>query len=461
MLQSVKKLLLILLALAGVQRAEAFSLIGPYESWMVREIGYQIDGDLGGPMDLGEEFRQNVPVLTYGFDASFLDFFGQDGVRAVEAAIGILNRLPAVSQMSPDLHEFPLDTRRFNFQAAALGIVDLKTWTLSQMLEEMGVAGAERWVWTLRSRRNIGGDTFEYITIHRNYDPLTLRQTPYVNGTLYTYQVIQTYAQPETWEAVPLTVDPTAPSITTVAALGGVNGGFSDPRGLSIIYNSGLFYDGLTRDDVGALRYLYSPQNINMENLTNAISGTGNPWSPVIGGTNTGTNLNLVVTALRPGIDKIAFQRVNYDSLLGQFFTNEVNYTDVYITNSTRRTQTVKRALSTPDIIFAASDIGPATGPPNLLGRTLDFDVASSNTVTAGLVGPGTIRLPIVVTYSKIHPYWVNIDPGSEEVATKGITWGYYDGSTNAPIIFPSGSSIHELEAQVLQHSQSNPYRLP
>src|SRR5882762_2638698 len=84
-------------------------------------IGYQIDGsDVFAPMNLGEEYRWNSGSITYGYDPSFLNYFGQAGVEAVEDAIRIINALPAMSQLSADLSEFPLDTRRFNHQAEAL-----------------------------------------------------------------------------------------------------------------------------------------------------------------------------------------------------------------------------------------------------------------------------------------------------------------------------------------------------
>lgn len=55
------------------------------------------DGNIGGPMALGEEYRWNMPIITYGFDKSFLDYFGRPGVDAVEAAIQVINDLPPAS----------------------------------------------------------------------------------------------------------------------------------------------------------------------------------------------------------------------------------------------------------------------------------------------------------------------------------------------------------------------------
>ncbi len=130
MLQSVKKLIWALLVVAGAEQAVAFSLIGTFEAWQTPDVGYNFPvpptpytaGEAGGPKNLGEEYRWNTPTIVFGFDPTFLEFFGQKGVEAVEAAFTILNDLPAASEMSADLHEFPLDTRRFNYQASALQI---------------------------------------------------------------------------------------------------------------------------------------------------------------------------------------------------------------------------------------------------------------------------------------------------------------------------------------------------
>ena len=54
--------------------ARAFSLLGPYASWMDEAKSFrQPGGDIGGPMNIDEGYRWNVPVVTYGFDASFLE----------------------------------------------------------------------------------------------------------------------------------------------------------------------------------------------------------------------------------------------------------------------------------------------------------------------------------------------------------------------------------------------------
>ena len=73
--------------------ARAFSLIGPYASWMDEAKSFRQPGrDIGGPMNFGEGHRWNVPVVTYGFDASFLEYFGSNGVAEVERAIAHYTR---------------------------------------------------------------------------------------------------------------------------------------------------------------------------------------------------------------------------------------------------------------------------------------------------------------------------------------------------------------------------------
>ncbi len=464
MLRPLKTVLLISWLAAGIEGAKAFSLLGPYDTWQVQTIGYNLPfgADSGGPMNLGEEYRWNTPKVTYGYDQSFLDYFGSDGVAAVEKAIKLLNDLPAVSQMSPDLSEFLVDTRRYNYQASALGLFDLKSYALSALLEEMGLACPERYVWTLRSRVVINNIPF-YTTIKRNFDPVTLAPSSYINGTLYTYSILQTFANPDIWEAVDLVVDPYAPTITSVISLADISGGTVDFRGLFDTFSFGLFFDNLTRDDIGALRYIYSKSNFNVENLPpGATPGSdGSPWTPP-----GGTNQALVAQALRPGVDKLQFVRVDFDSLLGQFIPMTNSYTDTYYTNGTPQQQSVERVITQPDIVFGAQDVGvDMQGVPFLFGRTLasaggyiNNDAINGSTT---LPGPGQIQPPIQIVFNKIGPYFLNSPGGGEGDAFVGFTWGSYDASTNAPVLYPTGTSIHDLERRILSQAGGTPWSPP
>lgn len=512
MLRCARKLWWVLLLSVGIVRVGAFSLIGPLEAWQTSDIGYAFpdaisiasSGEVAGPKNLGEEYRWNFPTIVYGFDASFLEYFGQRGVEAVEAAIKILNALPAASEMSEDLHEFPLDTRRINYQASALRIRDMKSWTLSALLEAMGLGAPERYVYTLRSRTVINLIPV-YVTIKRNFDPITREPSAYVNGTLYTYVIQQTRIAPplDAWEAVSISVDPFQPTPSSVSAYIGMYTGAGDPRGQGVLFNPGLFYTGLTRDDAGGVKYLLRSSNLNVENLpTNSIaafssgglnsssgtSGGGLPWAPV-GGANSGqttggaaaapggaaggavagggTN-SLVDLALRPGVDKLKFARANFDSLLGAFiFTNNTVYTDTYMTKGVLRKQLVQRTMAQPDILFSAADLGIDTtsGEPFLYNRTLGFQNNEANNSAPGgtaLAGPGLIASPVEITFSKLGQFFLNIREGGELRGSRSLVWGSYDASTNAPIVFPSGVSIQDLERIVFtQNGGASPWRLP
>jgi hypothetical protein len=135
----------VLLALS-VARVGAFSLLGPYASWMTPTLGYQQPDDIGGPMDINEEYRWNVPVVTYAFDQSFLDYFGSNGVAAVEQAIGVINDLPPASSIV--LTNFLFESRRFNQVAGGQNQCDLKSATLSLLLEQLGLGQPTRYVFT-------------------------------------------------------------------------------------------------------------------------------------------------------------------------------------------------------------------------------------------------------------------------------------------------------------------------
>src|SRR5688572_28874600 len=105
---------ILILILFVSKSAFGFALLGPFAPWQVAELDYNpnplvIYGeDLGGEQNLGEEYRWAVPELTYGFDSSFLDYFGQRGVQEVDKAINFINSLPRYSQMSAGLGEYPL-----------------------------------------------------------------------------------------------------------------------------------------------------------------------------------------------------------------------------------------------------------------------------------------------------------------------------------------------------------------
>src|SRR6266850_2729588 len=199
-------------------RGVAFSLLGPYADWMDVEKGYRQPGDIGGPMNIGEGYRWNIPVITYGFSRSFLDYFGSNGVAAVESAIAVLNQLPVASTVDPQ--SYTNSVWLFNPSARSLMLFDLKSQTLHTLLEEMGLADAVRWTFCIRDFSPAGTNYFFYV-IPRNFHPLTGQSSSYVNDTLFTYRVYQSATAPSPTQifcdALEIPVDPRPPFNTAAS----------------------------------------------------------------------------------------------------------------------------------------------------------------------------------------------------------------------------------------------------
>jgi hypothetical protein len=307
MLPSLKRFLWIALLASGMQGAWAFSLLGPAanggDNWQVEAIAYNpIPGNIGappffidslatGPKNLGEEYRRNTTTMYYACDANFLDYFGSNGLAAVDQAFVILNNVftnnptgmtNGLDGYSSDLSEIPLNTLSESFQSGALGLLDLKSETLQLMVEQLGLADAVRYVWALHNRFQPGNttcpDQTTYQVIMRNFDivnsPLNQPQySPYINGSLYTYfidEICSSPAAPPNADALEILIDPLVnnPPVSS-----------SGEDNLSV----GFFYDGLTRDDVAGLRYLLSSNNINTEAVaTGSLLLTTNVSTPIV-----------------------------------------------------------------------------------------------------------------------------------------------------------------------------------
>lgn len=273
MSRSFKLFLSATLLVGGVRSSFGFALLGPVnEAYQVPAIGYNLDTDIGAPKNLGEEYRRNTPVMYYTCDANFWNYFGAKGVASVDAAFNVFNNLTGVDTWSSDLSEFPLSTTRHNYQAEALYLFDIKAWTTQLIIETLGLTEPVRYTWGIHERWLPSGTcpfNEEYFIIKRNFDPAygtsldQLKPTSYVNGVLFTYEIIEfcTAPIPPVAYCRPFPVDPLADPSTAVAEFfnfGSAFGAFS-------FSPYGLFYNGLTRDDVGGLRYLYRTNNVNFE----------------------------------------------------------------------------------------------------------------------------------------------------------------------------------------------------
>ena len=225
------------LLLAGAAGAHAFTLANGTNRVVVN--------------NLGEEYRWNSPVITYTYDESFLNYFGSNGVVAIEKAMGILNAIPPASTIATNyppasasennLWNYPVRPDRFHPRAYNDRILDIKSYALAELFGFMGLGNPEDSAFQLE---------FGSVTL-RNWDPISYGPSKYVNGTLLSWVVLgATNAQP-------FPIDVTKPIITLA--------GTTDHRVPRLA--EGKYLVAPTRDDIGGYRYLYRKDNFNMEGL--------------------------------------------------------------------------------------------------------------------------------------------------------------------------------------------------
>ncbi len=405
-------------------QVRAFSLIGPYASWMDVSKGYRQPGDIGGPMNIGEGYRWNLPVVTYGFDRSFRDYFGSNGVAAVESAFQVLNQIPSASSIN--LTNYPANVWGINYSAQAGNVIDLKTMALSLVLEHMGLASPIRYVFCIRDYQLVSGANYLFYVTERNFDPATAQPSPYINDTLFTYELLQFTPTPTLTnvfcDAVAYPPDPFAGSVSTVT---------------EFVPDVGFYAANLSQDDVGGLRYLLNGNQVNFESLLSDVLPSD-------------TNTVLVRSAYRPGIEHITFVLHPASALSGAFrpFTNQ--WTDVfYDEEDLPNYQSVKRVTTTPDILFTAHDLGP-TMLYQRTGTTNWENNADANGNFGG-AGPGVIRPLVVIALNNTIPAYYNegwsfpsnIIQG-EYTAMQLQAWASFDGSTNAPFVYPAGQVLFQ-----------------
>jgi hypothetical protein len=286
--------------------------------------------DLGAPKNLGEGFRWNTRTLYYSYDANFLNYFGAQGEVEVDKAFAMMNSLSNVSSYSPNLSEWPMNSSRVNLRAQALSLFDLKSAALTMLIEEMGLAQPDRWTWALHDRFKVGPVpcVYEYTIIERNFDPVTYQYTPFVNGVLYDYFIIDLCPlnpnpfAPLFADAVETIVDPVQASDSYVAIASGN-------------LNRGTFYTGLTRDDVGGLRYLLSTNRMVVEaaetNTPSFLVSNTNSQTLIITSNlttftaQTRTNNPFVLLGLYPNLQIVSFTQSFSNAVttnISAFFTN-------------------------------------------------------------------------------------------------------------------------------------------
>jgi hypothetical protein len=451
MLRNWKKILTGAALLAVTPWAMGFSLLGPggaqgvtAKEWQLPaqndgwDIGYDRVGDIGAPCNFGEFYRWNTPIITYAFDSSFVTYFGAEGMKAVDAAMRLLNELPHVNKMSDDLSEFPLNSAHLHYEASQLGLLDLKSSTLSIMLEQMGLDDPIRWNYAIRQRVNLPDDFGSYSITRFNFDPVSVTPSSYVNGTLWTYEI---------FEDIPNQISDAVEVLP--APLNNEEINFPVSAVTRSPINSGYYFTSLTRDDVGGLRFLLRPRNIVAEALLPDVTASGGAFSPYLGtntltnaiGGGTGTNGS---EGLRGGVGKLKFRKVI--AFQAPFKQVSYRYRDQFVTtNGVTLKQSVTRTLVAPDITFAADDTFPAmvtrTGTENWINNETLNGIAPRG-------GPGVIAPPVVITFNNaprilgnVTPFFVTepfiTDTNARNAGLLGPLWASFDGTTNAPVIYP------------------------
>lgn len=439
------------LALAGlVPVLHAFSPVGPAAgvSWQTTANGYQQAGDVVSPRPLQECYRWSSPVVCYRINESVSAYWGPRGVQAIRDAVQVMNVLPAASSLV--VTNYPLDAKRINYSAQAKGLLDVKTVTLWSILETVGVGDSIRWTWAIRDHTDVNNVLASASVIHRNYDPVTLQPSSYVNGTLYTYEIVHT-ANPHVADAKEVQRVPSQRNNTPLAAE-------------ETLIGIGEFAGRLTRDDVGALKYMYEPRfdRKRKETLTTDVaiggSGDGQWYVPFdIGGTNYITYWDpfmarqvtnaVMTTGWRVGVDKLQFQE--YNDSLGA--SNTFQYVDsVWNDSGIKTTQNVIRrvAQTAADIEFQVGDVGFTGNDKPIIVLRVDNPTRFVNymAINSGAFteGPGIIHGPIQITFNSLLPsLWNGGSRYLNEFNARIVeSWGVFDGSTNVPVYFDnSGTS--------------------
>jgi hypothetical protein len=465
MRQLMKRFLWVGLLAFGLQTSRGFSLLGPVanspeDNFQVPEIGYSPNAGLGppwvgdlnriGPKNLGEGYRLNTPVMYYTFDPSF-GYFGSNGEVAVQQAFDMMNTLSNVDSYSANLSEFPLNAQSENYTAYGLGMYDLKSTTLSLLLEQMGLADAVRYTWALIDRYNPPGSTcpsggpaigYDYFVIQRNYDiiasPLNqLQYSAYVNGELYSYYVYDNCdapgASPPTADALEIPADPINKNSPVASGLG------------EDVLPIGFFYTGLTRDDVAGLRYLLSTNNIFAPSAGYMESSAGG--SVVVSGGGSGTSSQFQLTtfslAILPITDPVTLQTEVPGIVITSVTTNTViangqtNYTYTYtfgnlVTNSFSTNTMVITQVQTTTIspfpvygqpyppVYFRTNTTPPTTTTNISSMVSgDFYVVPTN--SCGLTVLATLSNIVVGVTNNLGAVTNVLGPYSSNIVSTSI----------------------------------------
>ena len=316
------------------------------------------------------------------------------------------------------------------------------------MIQYMGLLG-ETHVFDILGTGGTCGDAYYEVGV-RNYDPITWNPTTYVNGTQYTYEIYDGCALTDPMDAMEQANDQAGGGLSLTSSA------VATQEALQL----GGYYLGITRDDMGGLRYLYRQNNYNYEALPPNCYVQTNGLDSVFSPAQATNALVTGWTGTVGGMEKITFVKLAFDSYVGgtNFPTNIIHYTIPILTNFTQQKMQVWRTNTAPDIIFTSA---------NLLNGAASTDRPFTNgygpspaTAARSMLVPATLPDPLlehsevfhplmIVTFNNVGPFYYNENPsfmgGSAFFLYPYFQFGKFDGSTNAPVAFPLGTSLGAL----------------
>lgn len=307
-MKMIKMLIASVLLLASTSDTFGFVMIGLPDgnSTAGNGVDFNITDDLGGPKELKTFFRWNMPYLTYSFDLSFVQYFGIEGMEAVNDAFRVINDffIPEDGSYSGvSTMDFARDGFLSNYNTAWVNttaqnqqIIDLKSIVLGMVVNHIGVGNPHRYAFTIKGiTQNTTGTQWNFNVRLKNYDPITWQPTDKINGVTYSYRLIHdgnataggTLTAPGFADMEEFTTDTSGNAWTAVS---GIVDAFYGNTAIywtdsPTLFNFGVYYDGvnamggqykprhaLTYDDVGALKYMYRTNNFVYEQLDTAIN---------------------------------------------------------------------------------------------------------------------------------------------------------------------------------------------
>ncbi|MBL69781.1 MAG: hypothetical protein CMO74_15280 [Verrucomicrobiales bacterium] len=265
---------------------------------------FNYTAEFGGPKDIRRFFRWNIPQLVYSFDASFVTYFGLEGLAAVQESFDVINDFfhnedySGMSGLDLARHGFAGNHATYweNTTARNRQIIDIRSLALGMLVNQLGLGNPHRHAFSITGvRTNQTSSRLIFSVLQRNYDPVTHEETNIVNGVKYSYRLVHDAATNSVGTLPAFTIadmeefttDTSAAAWSSVAA---IPDAFYGSTALywtdtPTRFNFGVYYDGanamggqyqprhaLTYDDAGGLKYLYASNNFSFEDLDLSVT---------------------------------------------------------------------------------------------------------------------------------------------------------------------------------------------